>query len=154
MDDLIVKRHQILAQHRMDLVKNTDCLEKLTPENDKPIHTSNPTTPIHLRDEILIELALMQYYDLLQHSTITTLSFSKYSSPIFAQRKSSGNLRILIHLRRINHLLRHDYTNNNLPIPTMSDASAHLAGKKISWKSIVVKLTSQCRWQMKRVYSC
>ena len=68
----------------------------------------------------------MQYYEI-----ITTLPFSKYSSPIFAQRKSSGKLRILIDLRRINHLLRHDYTNNNLPIPTMTDAAAHLAGKKI-----------------------
>ena len=62
---------------------------------------------------------------------ITTLPFSKYSSPIFAQRKSSGKLRILIDLRRINQLLRHDYTNNNFPIPTMADAAAHLAGKKI-----------------------
>ena len=96
----------------------------LTPEIDKPIYTSNPTTPIHLRNEILIELALVQCYDI-----ITTISFSKYSSPIFAQRKSSGKLRTLIDLRRINHLLRH--TNKNFPIPTMSDASAHLAGKKI-----------------------
>ena len=126
MEDLPVKHHQIFARHRLDLGKNTDCIVKLTPEHDKPIYTSNPTTPIHLRDEILIELALMQYYDI-----ITSLPFSKYSSPIFAQRKSSGKLRILIDLRRINHLLRHDYTNNNFPIPTMSDASAHLAGKKI-----------------------
>ena len=126
MEDLLVKHHQIFAPHRLDLGKNTDCLVKLTPEHDKPIYTSNTTKPIHLRDEILIELALMQYYDI-----ITTLPFSKYSSPIFAQRKSSGKLRILIDLRRINHLLQHDYTNNNFPIPTMSDASAHLAGKKI-----------------------
>ena len=126
MEGLLVKHHQIFARHRLDLGKNTDCLVKLTPEHDKPIYSSNPTTPIHLRDEILIELALMQYYDI-----ITTLPFSKYSSPIFAQRKSSGKLRILIDLRRINHLFRHDYTNNNFPIPTMSDASAHLAGKKI-----------------------
>ena len=72
----------------------------------------------------------MQYYDI-----IKTLPFSKYSSPIFAQRKSSGRLRILIDLRRINHLLRHDYTKNNFPMPTMSDASAHLAGKKIFAKT-------------------
>ena len=126
MENLLVKHHKIFARHRLDLGKNKDRLVKLTPEHERPIYTPNPTTAIHLRDELLIELALMQYYDI-----ITTLPFSKYSSTIFAQRKSSGKLRILIDLRRINHLLRHDYKNNNFPIPTMADATAHLAGKKI-----------------------
>ena len=126
MENLLIKHHKTFARHRLDLGKNTDCLVKLTPEHEKPIYIPNPTTAIHLRDELLIELALMQYYDI-----ITTLPFSKYSSPFFAQRKSSGKLRILIDLRRINHLLRHDYKNNNFPIPTMADATAHLAGKKI-----------------------
>ena len=125
INHLLVKHHQIFAQHRLDLGKNTDCVVKLTPESDKPIYISNPTTPIHLQDEILLELELLLYYN------ITTLLFSKYSSPIFAQLKSSGKLRILIDLRRINHILRHAYTNNNFPIPTMSDASALLPGEKI-----------------------
>ena len=61
---------------------------------------------MHLRDEILVELALMQYYGI-----VTLLPNSKYSSLIFAQRKSSGKLRIPIDLRRENHLLRIDYSN-------------------------------------------
>ena len=126
MENLLVKYHKIFARHRLDLGKNTDCPVKLTPEHNRPIYSPNPATPIHLRDELIVELALMQYYDI-----ITTLPFSRYSSPIFAQRKSSGKLRILIDLRRINHLLRHDYNNNNYPIPTMADATAHLAGKTI-----------------------
>ena len=126
MKNLLIKLQKIFARHQLDLGKNTDCLVKLTPEHEKPIYTPNPTTAIHLRDELLIELALMQYYDI-----ITTLPFSNFSSAIFAQRKSSGKLRILIDLRRVNHLLRHDYKNNNLPIPTMADATSHLAGKKI-----------------------
>ena len=28
-------------------------------------------------------------------------------------------------------MLRHDYNNNNYPIPTMADTTAHLAGKTI-----------------------
>ena len=124
MENLLVKYHKIFARHRLDLGKNTDCPVKLTPEHNRPIYSPNPATPIHLRDELIVELALMQYYDI-----ITTLPFSRYSSPVFAQRKSSGKLRILIDLRRINHLLRHDYNNNNYPIPTMADATAHLAGK-------------------------
>ena len=126
LQNLLVKHHSIFARHRLDLGKNTDCLIKLTPEHTRPVYTPNTSTPIHLSDELLIELALMQYYEI-----ITTLPFSKYSSPIFAQRKKySGKLRILIDLRRINHLLRHVYTKNTFPIPTMTDA-AHLAGKSI-----------------------
>ena len=77
-----------------------------------------------MKDELLIELALMQYYDIL-----TTLPYSKYCSPIFAQRKPSGKLRLLVDLRRINHLIRDDYDRNNFPISTIQDAGAHLAGK-------------------------
>ena len=98
---------------------------RLTPEHDRPVYSPNPATPIYLRDELLVELALMEYYD------ITTLPFSKYSSRIFAQRKSSGKLRIVIDLRRVNHLLLYDYKNSNFPIPTMADATAHLAGKSV-----------------------
>ena len=126
MEELLVRYHKIFARHRLDLGKNTDSPVKLTPEHNRPVYSPNAITPIHLRDELIIELALMQYYDI-----ITTLPFSKYSSPIFAQRKSSGKLRILVDLRKINHLLRHDYSNHNFPIPTMADASAHLAGKSI-----------------------
>ena len=63
-------------------------------------------TPIHLREK-LVELALMQYYGI-----VTLLPNSEYSSPILAQRKPSGKLRILIDLRRVNHLLRKDYSDN------------------------------------------
>ena len=76
---------------------------------------------MHLRDELLVELALMHYYIL-----ITTLPHSNYSSPVLAQRKESGK-----HLRRINHLLRNDHLNSNFPVPNMSDASNHFAGKTL-----------------------
>ena len=67
----------------------------------------------------------MQFYGIL-----TTLDYSKYSSPIFAQRKPNGDLRILFDLRRINHLLRHDYDDNNFPVASMEEAQTHLANKK------------------------
>ena len=126
MENLLVQFHDIFARQRLNLGKNTDCLVKFTPEHDRMVYSLNPATPIHLRNELLIELALIEYYDI-----ITTLPFSKYSVPIFAQRKSSGKLRILIDLRRTSHLLRYDYKNNNFPIPTMADSTAHLAGKSI-----------------------
>ena len=45
----------------------------------------SPPTPIHLRDEFLVELALMQYYEI-----VILLPKSIDISPLFAQRKSSG----------------------------------------------------------------
>ena len=89
------------------------------------MYIQGPPTPIHYRDEVLVELALLQYW-----GVITTLTYSKYSSPIFAVRKPSGKLRLLVDLRRINHLIRHDYDNHNFPIATLADVSTHLAGKK------------------------
>ena len=90
------------------------------------MYTQSPPTPIHLREDILVELALLQYKGI-----ITTLPYSNYSSPIFAQRKPSGALRLLIDLRRANQLIRHDHDSHIFPITTLADASGHLAGKKL-----------------------
>ena len=75
-----------------------------------PVFIQPAAMPIHFCDELYVELALMHYYNV-----ITTLPYSKYGSAIFAQRKSSDKLRLLADLRRINHLLRHDYKNFNFP---------------------------------------
>ena len=125
VENLLLDYHHIFARHRLDIGKNDDFKVKLTPEHDEPMYTQGPPTPIHYRDEVLVELALLQYW-----GVITTLKYSKYSSPIFAVRKPSGKLRLLVDLRRINHLIRHDYDNHNFPIATLADVSAHLAGKK------------------------
>ena len=89
------------------------------------MYTQAPPTPIHYRDDVLVELALLQYW-----GVVTTLTYSKYSSPIFAVLKPSGKLRLLVDLRRQNHLIRHDYDNHSFPIPTLADVSAILAGNK------------------------
>ena len=80
--------------------------------------------PIHLKEDLLVELALMH-----KHGIITVLLFSKHASPIFAQRKPNGKLRLLVNLRKINTLIPDDYTINNQPIGTLSDAAQHLVGK-------------------------
>ena len=129
MQELLVDYNDIFAKHRFDVGYNTELKVKLTPAHDLPVYVQSPPTPIHLRDEIIVELALMQYYGI-----VTLLPNSKYSSPIFAQRKSSGKLRILIDLRRVNHLLRNDYSNNNFPISNMTDAVHHFAGKTLFTK--------------------
>ena len=91
MQEILVEYDDIFAKHIFDVGYNTDLKVKLTPEHDLPVYVQSPPTPIHLRDEILVELALMQYYGI-----VALLPNSKYSSPIFAQRKTSGKLRILL----------------------------------------------------------
>ena len=62
---------------------------------------------------------------------LTTWSHSKYSSPLFAHRKSSSKLRMLIDLRRINHSLKNDSNNSDFPISNMIYASNHFVGKNL-----------------------
>ena len=77
--------------------------------------------PIHLKKDLIVELVLMHKYRI-----ITVLLFSKYATPIFAQRKPNGIVRLLVDLRKINSLIAVDYTNNNHPVSTLTDAAQHL----------------------------
>ena len=102
---------------------------KLTPKNDKVVYSQSLPMPIHLKEDLIVELALMHKYVI-----TTVLPISKYASPIFAQRKPNGKLRLLVELRKINSLIADDYTNNNHPVSTLSDAAQHLAGKSLFCK--------------------
>ena len=83
--------------------------------------------PIHLKEDLIVEMALMHKYGI-----ITLLPFSKYASPIFAQRKHNGKLRLLVDLRKIDSLIADDYTTNNHPVSTQ--LAQHLAGKSLFCK--------------------
>ena len=128
-ENLLLEFNDIFTRHRLDIGYTSKFSVKLTPDTDRPVYSKNQRVSIHLKDDLLVELALLQYY-----GVITTLPFSRYSSPIFAKRKPNGKLRILIDLRKINHLIRNDYNNNNFPIATLADAGSHLAGKKLFCK--------------------
>ena len=60
---------------------------------------------------------------------VKTLSYSRNSSPLFAHRKSSGKLRKLTDLRRLNRLLRQDFLNSNFPISKQTYSTNGFAGK-------------------------
>ena len=113
----------------MDIGMNTEFKVKLTPKDDKAVYSQSLPMPIHLKEDLIVELALIHKYGI-----ITVLPFSKYASPIFAQRKPNGKLRLLVDLRKINTLIADDYTNNNHPVSTLSDAAQHLAGKSLFCK--------------------
>ena len=129
IEDILVEYHDIFARHRMDIGMNTEFKVKLTPKDDKADYSQNLPMPIHLKEDLIVELALMHKYGI-----ITVLPFSKYASPIFAQRKPNGKLRLLVDLRKINSLIADDYTSNNHPVSTLSDAAQHSAGKSLFCK--------------------
>ena len=131
LENTIVEFHDIFARQRLDIGMNTQLKVSLTPQDDwkKPVYTQILTVPIILKEDLTVELASMHRYGI-----ITTLPFSKYASPILAQRKPNGKLRLLVDLRKINALTADDYINNNHPVSTLSDAAQHLAGKKLFCK--------------------
>ena len=108
---------------------NTEFKVRLTPKDDKAVYSQSLSMPIHLKEDLIVELALKHKYGI-----ITVLPFSKYASPIFAQRKPNGKLGLLVDLRKINTLIADDYTNNNHPVSTLSDAAQQLAGKSLVCK--------------------
>ena len=129
IEDILVEYHDIFARHRMDIGMNTEFKVKLTPRNDKAVYSQSLPMPIHLKEDLIVELALMHKYGI-----ITVLPFSMYASPVFAQGKPNGKLRLLVDLRKINSLIADDYTNNKHPVSTLSDAAQQLAGKLLFCK--------------------
>ena len=129
IEDILVEYHDIFARDRMDIGLNTELKMKLTPKDDKAVYSQTLPMPIHLKEDLIVELAPMHKYGI-----VTVLPFSKYRIPLFAQRKPNGNLRLLVDLRKINSLIADDYTNKNHPVSTLSDEAQHFAGKSLFCK--------------------
>ena len=149
IEEILAQYHDIFARHRFDIGTNRKYKVKLTPNNDRPAYSQCLPTPINLKDDITVDLALLHRYDI-----ITTLPFSKYASPIFAQRKPNGRLRLLVDLGKINNLITQDYGNNNHPVSTLSDAAQHMAGKKLFCNSTAPRHTIVCKWRTTNQYKC
>ena len=124
---------------------NTQIEVSLTTKDNKPVYTQSTPVPINLEDDLTVELDLMHRYGI-----ITTRPFSKFASPIFAQRNAYGKLRLLLDLRKINASISDDYINNNHPISTHPDAAQHLVGKNCSANSTAHKRTTAYKWQIER----
>ena len=76
-----------------------------------------------------MEVVLLHKYGI-----ITTLPFSKYASPRFAQRKANGKLLLLVDLCKINTIIADDFINNNHPVGPLTDAAQLMAGKNLFCK--------------------
>ena len=113
IEEILVEYNEIFARHRLDIGINNEFKIKLRNKSEQPAYTQSLPCPVNLKEVLTVELALMHYYGI-----ITTLPFSKCASPIFAQRKPNGRLRLLVDLRKINNLISDDYINNNHPVST------------------------------------
>ena len=129
IEDLLVEFHDIFARHRFDIGLNEDFKVKLTPKGDSPAYSQSLPAPINPKENVLVELALLHRYGI-----ITTLPFSKYASPIYAQKKPNGKLRLLVDFRKVNNLISDNYINNKHPVSTLTDAAQHMAGKNLFCK--------------------
>ena len=119
----------MFARHRMDIGMITEIEMKLSPKDDKSVYSQNLPMPFHLKEDLIVKLALMHKYGI-----ITVLLFSKYASLIFAHRKPNGKLRLFVDLKKISSLIADDTTNNNHPAGIMSDAAQYLSGKPLFCK--------------------
>ena len=117
VENILVEYQDIFARRRMDIGMNTEFKVKLTPKDDLAYYSQSLPMQIHLKEDLIVELALMHEYGI-----ITVLPFSKYATLMFAQRKPNGKLNIFEDLSKINTLTADDYTNKNHPFSTLSDA--------------------------------
>ena len=138
IENLLVEFHDIFARHRFDIGMNETFTVKLSPKDDSPAYSQSLPTTVNLKHDILVDLALLHKYGI-----TTTLPFSKYTSPFFAQKKPNCKLRLLVDLRKIRNLISDDYINNNHPVNTLSDAAQHMADKKLF-----------CKLDCSRAYHC
>ena len=113
----------------MDIGMNTEFKKRLTPKDNDVVCSQSLPMPIHLKGDLIVELASMHKYGI-----ITALPLSKYASPISAQGKPNRKLRLLVDLRKINTLIADVYTNTNHPVSTLSDAAHHVAEKSLICK--------------------
>ena len=79
---MLVEFHDIFARPRFNIGMNEDLKVKLTPKDNSPAYSQSLPTPINLKEDIFVELALLHRYGI-----ITTLPFSEYASPIFAGKR-------------------------------------------------------------------
>ena len=59
IEDFLVEYHDIFARDRIDIGMKTEFKVKLTPKNDKAVYSQCLLMPIHLRENLIVELALM-----------------------------------------------------------------------------------------------
>ena len=129
VEEIPVEYYDVFARHRGEIGMNIEFNVKCTPKDDRAVKRQNQPMVIHLKENLLVALDLMDKAGL-----ITVLHISKYASAIFDQRNPIGKLGLLVDLRQINSLIAGNYTHNNCPVKKLQDAAQHLAVKSLFCK--------------------
>ena len=66
IEDILVEYHDIFARHRMNIGMNREFKVKFTPKDDKAVYRQSLPMPIHLKENLIVELALMHSAAFLQ----------------------------------------------------------------------------------------
>ena len=122
-EGILVDYYDIFAIHSEEIVMNTEYSLRLTLKDNEAVYNQIVRLPIHQIGDLIVDVALMHKYGI-----DTVQCFSKYASPILAQRKPNGKLRLPVDLKKINSLIADDYKNNKHTVTILSDAAKHLAG--------------------------
>ena len=133
----------------MDIRMNTEFKVILTKKYDRAVYSQPLPMLTNLREDLTVKIALMHNYGI-----IAVLPMSQLVSFIFVQRKSNGKLRLLVNLRKINRVIADDYTNNNHPVSTLSDAAQNLATKSFFCKLDGSQAYHFCRWRINGLCKC
>ena len=149
IEDILVEYHDIFARHRKDIGMNSEFKVKLTPKDDKTLYSQSLPLPIHLKEDLFAELALMHKYGI-----VALLPFSKYASPIFAQRKPNGKLRLLVDLRKSTVWLRMTILTKIIQLAVCQMQHNTWQGSPYSAGLTALKLTTACRWRTNGQRKC
>ena len=110
----------------MDRGMNTEFKMRLTPKHDKPVYSQSLPMPIHLKEDLNVELASMHKYGI-----ITVLTFSKYFKPYFCTKRTERKTTALCGCQENQHFDCRWFIKSNHPVSTFSDAAQLLAGKSL-----------------------
>ena len=59
VENILIEYQEIFAKHRMDVGMNTELKVRLTPKDDKAVYSQSLPRPIHLKEDIIVEIALV-----------------------------------------------------------------------------------------------
>ena len=127
-EDILVDYHDIFTRHRMDIRLNTEFKVKLTPKDGKALYSQSLPRPIHLKEVLIVELALKHKYGI-----ITVLPFSKYASPVLHKGSPTENYVSLWISGKSTASLRMTKRTIFTQL-ALCDAAQHLAGKSLFCK--------------------
>ena len=83
VEDILVEYHDIFGRHRMDIGMNTEFKVRLTPKHDKAVYSQSLPMPIHLKEDLIVELTVMHKYGIITsyHSQNMQAPFLHKGSP-------------------------------------------------------------------------